>query len=103
MNTLAEDISKKSDVSAISSKIVCNFDTCAAETVFPKGTAPRVPTNTKSTVRYRTASMEYLEDDGGKTLYGENENVNKRKTSGRVIGVHRILIETLSSMRCNTV
>ena len=78
-------------MNAIGSKIVCNFDTSAAETVFPKGKAPGVPTNTKSGVRYRTASMEYLEDDGGKTLHGEEENGNQRKISGRMTGLHRVL------------
>eukprot|EP00973_Karenia_brevis_P014445 1968466-Karenia_brevis.AAC.1 len=73
------DDGKEVSLTAVGSRIVCNFDTGAAEIVFPQGTAPGVPADSRSAVRYRTASLEYLNDDGGKTVYGEDENGNKRK------------------------
>ena len=76
--------------------IKLNYDTGAAVTAFPKGLVQSSPAygNGRS---YRTATGELIQDEGKVRATGLDENGNISRVTGRVAGVHKVLVSASRS------
>lgn len=75
-------------------KIAVNFDTGAAVTAVPRSLVASglIESDEKSSkLTYKTASGELLEDEGGVTVKGFDDNGIGKSIAGRLVNVHRML------------
>lgn len=75
-------------------KIVVNFDTCAAISAVPRTLAEEGLVQgdcEASSTSYKTASGELLEDEGGVLVNGYDHQGRGRSIRGRLVNVHRTL------------
>ena len=85
--------------------VVAGFDTGAAVTAIPSSLKKTLGLNPSETIarNYKTASGELLADEGGTVLNGYDNEGRGRSVSGRLVGVHRMLVSGSAAGKKNCV